>query len=62
MGTIKNMIDVPGWSSNPALVKEVKRRVAFTILRESKRVGIPIDRAKKLINAILEGVRSVEPS
>jgi len=62
MSAVKDLIDVPGWSSNPALVSEVKRRVAFTILRESKRVGIPVDRAKKLINAILEGVRSVEPS
>jgi len=60
MSAIKNMIDVPGWSSNPALVNEVKRRVAFTILRESKRMGISVGEAKKLIDTILERVQSVE--
>ena len=60
INAIKNMIDVPGWSSNPALVNEVKRRVAFTILRESRRMGMPIGEAKKLIDTILERVQSVE--
>jgi len=58
---IGDKVSVSGWSSNPKLVHEVERAVAISILREARKAGIPLDRARKLVKLLVEKVKLVEP-
>jgi len=61
--SIGDKVGVPGWSSNPKLVHEVRRAVATIILREARKAGLKLggDKARKLVELLVERVKLVEP-
>jgi len=54
---IEPEISVPEWSEKPAIVDEVEKKVAFFILIEGRKVGLPVGKKSELINTILEKVK-----
>ena len=60
IGKIKDKINVPGWKHNPKLTHDVERIVALTLLREARKAKLPINETRKLIDSVIEGIKSVE--
>lgn len=57
---IGGKVSVPCWSSNPKLVHEVEKAVAMIILREARKAGFTLDKARKLVELLVERVKLVE--
>ena len=57
LGQIKDKIEIPGWTSNPALLKDVQKKIALFILRQAKKLGLPLNKAKQLTEEILKKVQ-----
>ncbi len=60
MERLEDKINVSGWSHNPKLVRDVERIIALTILREARRAGLSTDRVKKLIDLLVERVKTID--
>ena len=60
MKQVSDRISVPGWIHNPKLIRDVERRVAITILREARRAGLSKENAKKLVDLLVERVKSID--
>jgi len=61
MEEIGDKASVQGWSSNPKLVHEVEKVIALRILREAHKAGFTLDKARKLVELLVERVKLVEP-
>jgi len=57
---IRDKVEIQGWTSNPALVKDVQRKVALFILRRAKKLGLTLYKAKQLTEEILRRIQEYE--
>ncbi|MEM4879712.1 MAG: hypothetical protein QXU22_02470, partial [Desulfurococcaceae archaeon] len=57
---IGNKVNLPGWTRNPKLLKDVERDLALTILKGAKSAKMEQEKLKDLIIRLMERVKDLE--
>ena len=60
MNRIKDKTNLPSWNRNPKLVRDVEKVTALTILREARKAGLSTGDVKKLIDSLVDRVKSID--